>query len=139
MEKRNNRIHQIDEKGRVAIPISLRKEMRYGEKLVLTKGIENCIFVFREEEWKKFEERIKNIELWDENKRKAIRYIFGEAEEAEIDAQGRILLPGNLMKHANLKSSCMFIKMPRWFEIWDPETYRENHKVEEIDFRDLPL
>jgi len=138
-KKRNNRIHHIDEKGRVAIPVNLRREMKYGEKLILTKGIEKCIYVFTEEEWRKFEERIREFPLWDEEKRRAIRYLLGESEETEIDAQGRILIPGNLMTYAHIFRVCMFVKMPRWFEIWNPELYAELHKVEDLNFREIPL
>jgi len=138
-KKRNNRIHQIDEKGRVAIPVNLRRQLRFGETLVLTKGIEKCIFVFTQDEWEKFLERVKDFPLWDEEKRRAIRYISGEAEEVEIDGQGRILIPGHLLSHANLDSSCFFVKMPRWFEIWNPLTYAEIHKPENINFREIPL
>ena len=138
-KKRINRLHHIDEKGRVAIPVNLRKEMKYGEKLMLTKGIEKCIYVFTEEEWRKFEERIREFPLWDEEKRKAVRYLLGESEETEIDAQGRILIPGNLMAYANISKVCMFIKMPRWFEIWNPDLYAELHRVEELNFKEIPL
>ena len=113
--------------------------MKYGEKLILTKGIEKCIYVFTEEEWRKFEERIREFPLWDEEKRKAVRYLLGESEETEIDAQGRILIPGNLMAYANISKVCMFIKMPRWFEIWNPDLYAELHKVEELNFKEIPL
>ncbi|HOK22845.1 MAG TPA: division/cell wall cluster transcriptional repressor MraZ [Candidatus Hydrothermia bacterium] len=139
MEKKNNRIHQIDQKGRVAIPVNLRRELKFGERLILTKGIEKCIYIFTQDEWEKFIGRIKDFPMWDEDKRKAIRYILGESEEVEIDAQGRILIPGHLLAHAKLGFSCHFIKMPRWFEIWDPETYIKLHEPDSINFKEIPL
>jgi len=139
VEKENNRIYQIDEKGRVAVPATFRKDFKFGEKLILTKGIEKCIYMFTQEEWGKFMERVKDSPLWEESKRKAIRYFAGEAEEVEIDGQGRILIPKHLLAYAGLKKSCIFIKMPRWFEIWDPTTYREFNSHDSIDFREIPL
>ncbi|MEO0230433.1 MAG: division/cell wall cluster transcriptional repressor MraZ [candidate division WOR-3 bacterium] len=140
MEKEgNNRIHKIDEKGRVSVPVSLRKELKFGEKLILTKGIEKCIYVFSQSEWINFLERIREFPLWDESKRKAIRFFSGESEEVEIDAQGRILIPKHLKQYAGIQNLCFFVKMPRWFEIWNPEIYREYSIPENIDFKEIPL
>ncbi len=138
-EKGNNRIHKIDEKGRVAIPASLRRDLKFGEKLILTKGIEPCIYVFSSTEWLQFIERVKDFPLWDESKRKAIRFFSGESEEVELDSQGRILIPKHLAQYAGIKKVCFFVKMPRWFEIWDPEVYKENNKPDQIDFKEIPL
>jgi len=138
-EKRNNRFHKIDEKGRVAIPATLRRNLTFSERLVLTKGFEKCIYAFSEKEWKALMQRIQDIPLVDEKKRNATRYIMGEAEEVEIDLQGRILLPGHLMEYAGITEECYFVRMPRWFEIWNPEEYQKTVDRKNIDFEELPI
>lgn len=138
---RNNLIHSFDPKGRVSIPIHIRKKFKYGEKVVLTRGLDQCIYAFSEEEWKKLEEklliRFEGRPFGSKKDRAIVRKIMGEAEEVEIDAQGRIRIPGHLAEYAEIESSCYFVKMPGWFEIWNPELYRkamkEAEELEEIE------
>ncbi|MEO0262872.1 MAG: cell division/cell wall cluster transcriptional repressor MraZ [candidate division WOR-3 bacterium] len=124
---RNNRLNSVDAKGRVSFPVFLRKKL--GKKIILTKGYDPCIYVYSQEEWKLFIERIKkDWALYDIEKRKTVREIIGIHQEVEFDTYGRILLPGGLMEYAGIKDKCLFISMPRWIEIWNPERYEEYQK-----------
>lgn len=124
---RNNRLNSVDEKGRVSFPAFLRKN--FGKKVILTNGFDPCIYVYSMQEWKLFIERIqKDWSLYDIEKRKIVRAITGVSQEVEFDSYGRVLLPGNLMKHAGITDKCLFISMPRWIEIWNPERHEEYQK-----------
>ncbi len=139
--KRNSRIHRMDSKRRVAIPFTIRRELLHGEKLYLTKGLDQCIYVYTEEEWKKLIERFEQAPLGKTSVRRKIRKIMGEVEEVEIDPQGRIRIPSHLAEYAGLEGECFFIKMPRWFEIWNPEVYKVHIEGtdEEDEMEEFPL
>ena len=139
--KRNSRLHRMDQKGRVAIPFSIRRDLRYGELLYLTKGLDPCIYVYTEEEWKKLIARFEEASLGKTSVRKKIRKIMGEVEEVEIDPQGRIRIPSHLAQYAGLEDQCFFARMPRWFEIWNPEKYREymEESKDEEEIEEFPL
>jgi len=126
-KNRNNRLNSMDAKGRVPFPAFLRKNL--GKRVILTKGYDPCIYVYSEKEWKEFIERIKkDWSLYDIEKRKIVREIMGISQEVEFDDYGRILLPGKLVEYAGIKEKCLFISMPRWIEIWNPEKYEEYQK-----------
>jgi MraZ protein len=134
---RNNLLHTVDSKGRVSIPIHIRRTLHYGETIVLTKGLDPCIYAFTSQEWEKiqslFEKKLEEKPLGRKRDRDLIRKVMGEAEEIEIDPQGRIRIPGHLAEYAGIDSICFFVKMPSWFEIWNPDRYRETMKeVDEI-------
>ena len=122
-------IYSVDNKGRVAIPANIRKKFFKENAVIVTKGIEKCIWLFPLHEWEKFEERLKDFDMGDMNLRMATRWILGEAEECEIDSQGRILVPKALLDYAEIKDKCRFIKMHKWIEIWNPENYEEQSKM----------
>jgi len=132
---RNNLLHTIDTKGRVSVPIHIRRTLRYGETIVLTKGLDPCIYAFTSEEWKKiqslFEKKLEEKPLGRKRDRDLIRKVMGEAEEIEIDPQGRVRIPGHLAEYAKIMDTCFFVKMPGWFEIWNPDIYRET--IREVD------
>ncbi len=125
---RNNRLNSVDKKGRVAFPSSLRKVFsKDGKgKVVLTTGFDPCIYVFTEYEWKITKEKFRAWGKGDTLKRKIEREFIGMAdEEVEFDNHGRILISGPLMEYAGIKDKCLFVRMTRWIEIWNPEKYRE--------------
>ncbi len=134
MKSRNGRISKVDEKGRIFIPNSIKKGIRFGEKLVLTNGFEPCIYAFTEEKWKNVEKTLEGVSPFSQTQEKnAARYIYGSAEDVELDKQGRILIPGHLAEFAKITREVYFVKMMWWFEIWNPENYRiymENHPID---------
>lgn len=119
----------VDEKGRVAIPIKLRKA--FGEdaiinKLIVTYGFDKYIMAYREEDWADF---VKNrlIRATESNPHNAmmVRYFVGGAFDCELDKQGRILIPPHLKEHAGIKKEVTVLGLYNRIEIWDTETYNK--------------
>jgi MraZ protein len=135
---RDSRLHLLDSKFRVAIPVDIRRDMRFGETLVLTRGFEACIAMYLKKDWDNMVMRFRELALSNAVLRNKVRRIMGDYKEVDIDSHGRILLPGHLVKHASLKDSCYFIRMPGWIELWEPKNYDETTK-EPVDFKDLPI
>ncbi len=122
---RNNRINPVDDKGRVSFPHDLRKVLspEKNGKIILTRGPDECIWVFSEREWRNFERAFRERGIGDLKNRFAMRQILGDAVETEFDSHGRILIPGHLAEYAGIKKTCRFVRMYAWIEIWDPEKY----------------
>lgn len=115
-------LHTMDQKGRVNFPAKLLRHL--GESFIVTKGLDNCLFVYALEEWGRLEEKINALPL---SKSRALqRFLFAGAVEAEPDKQGRILLPANLRAYAGLSKDIMIIGASNRAEIWDKQAYEEN-------------
>jgi len=107
--------HNIDAKGRLNFPARLREDL--GERFIVTKGLDDCLFVYSLDEWKVLEQKIKELPL---SKARAIqRYLFSGACEVEPDKQGRILIPANLREFAGLEKDIMVIGASNRAEIWN--------------------
>ncbi len=117
--------HTIDIKGRAATPVKLRKYLINGA--VLTRGLDNCLFLFPLEEWQQIAEKIKALPLSQANSRAFSRLMLGGAMEVSLDNQGRILIPDYLKKYANLKKRIVLAGIYNRLEIWDEEVW-ENYK-----------
>ena len=126
--------HSLDAKGRLIMPAKLRQDI--GEKFVVTKGLDGCLFAFSTQEWENFEQKLKSLPLSNKNSREFTRFFLSGATECEIDKQGRFLIPNNLRKSANLIKDIIIIGVGTRIEIWNKEeweTYNtDNIKVEEI-------
>ena len=88
--------HSLDTKGRMIMPAKLRQDI--GEKFIITKGLDGCLFVFSQNEWLNFEEKLKALPLSDKNARNFVRFFLSGATECEIDKQGRFLISANLTR-----------------------------------------
>ena len=127
--------HSIDTKGRLIMPAKLKAEM--GEKFVVTKGLEGCLFVYSLAEWQNFEEKLRAFPLTNKNARTLTRFFLAGATECEIDKQGRFLIASNLREYANLEKEVVIIGVLGRLEIWDKKKWeeyneKENNSVEEI-------
>lgn len=125
--------HSIDAKGRVIMPAKLRNDM--GEKFIVTKGLDGCLFAFSQNEWFNFETKLKTLPLSDKNARNFVRFFLSGATECEIDKQGRFLIPNNLRMAANLEKEAVIIGVGTRLEIWDKQTWQncdENISADEI-------
>lgn len=115
--------HTVDAKGRVIMPVKLREEM--GEKFIVTKGQEGCLFAYSQNEWKNFEEKLKSLPSYtNKNVRDFIRYFLSGAVECELDKQGRFLIPSNLRNHAMLDKDIVIIGVGTKIEIWDRKEWK---------------
>ena len=126
-------LHTIDDKNRLSLPAKFRKEM--GKKVVITPGLDSCLFVFTAKEWEKMSERLsgKESSMLQADNRSLNRYLLGMAVEVEVDAAGRMLLPEHLRERAKLKSKVAFIGVRDRVEIWDAAVWKEYKKRIEKD------
>ncbi len=113
--------HSLDAKGRLIIPSKFRSAL--GEHFVVTKGLDNCLFVYPKKEWEIFEENLKRLPLTNEVARKFTRFFFSGAAECELDGQGRISLPQALRKYAKLEKEVVSIGVNNRVEIWCKEAW----------------
>lgn len=107
--------HNIDVKGRMNFPTKLREIL--GDSFIVTKGLDECLFVYSKEEWAVLEEKIKAIPL--SKGRVLQRFFFSGASEIESDKQGRILIPQPLREYAGLEKDIVVIGASNRAEIWD--------------------
>ena len=108
--------HNIDPKGRLIIPAKLRDGL--GEHFVITKGMENCLYVYPEAEWNAFEEKLNALPTTtDKNARKFAYFFQGSATDGELDKQGRTLIPAVLRDYAMLGKEVVFM------HIWIKKLY----------------
>lgn len=120
----------LDPKGRVIIPAAFRYDL--GDKFILTKGIEKCLYIYPEKEWLDLVERLKKaMPSSKEANRKALRFFSSNAAECEVDKQGRILIPHHLREYASLNKELLFVGSLNKVEVWSPELY-EDADAEEV-------
>ena len=122
--------HSVDAKGRVIMPVKLREDI--GEKFIVTKGLDGCLFAYSYEEWTNFEEKLKTLPLTNKNARDFVRFFLSGAVECEIDKQGRFLIPGNLREYATLEKEIIIIGVGTRIEIWNKEEWKKYSSDENI-------
>ena len=118
--------HNIDAKKRLSIPSKFRKEL--GEGAVITKGLDNCLFVFPREHWARLAEKLGNTPIARQDSRSFARHLLASAMEVDFDSLGRILVPEYLKNYANLKKVVVVAGLYNRLEIWDEEKW-ENYKA----------
>lgn len=123
--------HTLDEKGRVSLPAKFRKEL--GKKVIITHGLDTCLFMFSEGEWKKFSEKLSELSLVQGDKRKFSRFMLGGATEADVDGAGRILIPEFLTEFAGLKNKVVLAGLHSRVEIWSERAWNTYKRGVEKD------
>ena len=119
--------HNIDEKGRLIIPSKFREDI--GEKFIVTRGLDGCLFVYSLSEWEKIISKLKNLPFTKKDARTFMRFFLSGATECEFDKQGRINLVNSLIEYANLKKECLIIGVNDRLEIWALDKF--NNLMEE--------
>ena len=122
--------HSLDAKGRLIMPAKLREDI--GEKFIITKGLDGCLFGFSQAEWNNFEEKLKTLPLTNKNARDFVRFFLSGATECEIDKQGRFLIAGNLREYAGMEKEIAIIGVGTRIEIWNKEKWKEYNSDENI-------
>ncbi len=121
--------HTIDTKKRIAIPSKFRKEL--GKKVIITKGLENCLFVYSEKKWKEVMRKLEKMPTVQSGARSFVRIMLAGAMEVELDRLGRVLIPDYLKEYANLKKNVVICGLSNKLEIWDSDQWnRYKKKVE---------
>lgn len=119
--------HTLDSKKRLAIPAKLRKE--FGERAILTRGLNNSLFLYPLERWQKLTEKLGQLSVGQADTRSFLRLVFSGAVEVELDQLGRILIPDYLKNYAELKQRVAIVGVHDRLEIWDEERWI-NYKTE---------
>ena len=109
--------HSIDSKKRLSIPAKMRKEI--GDRAVLTKGVDNCLFLFPMKEWEILADKLGKLPLGQQDTRGFVRLLLAGASEVEMDQLGRVLVPDNLKEYAGLNKSVVITGLFSRLEIWD--------------------
>lgn len=115
--------HNLDQKGRVAIPAKFRKDFEDG--LIVTRGIDKCLFIFSKSEWNKLAEKLSELPLAQANSRAFARLMFSGAVDEDLDNQGRILIPDYLRNYASLKKQLVINGLFNRLEIWDKNIWQD--------------
>jgi len=131
--------HSLDQKDRVIIPAKFREIFKenYAEKFFITRGLDRCLFVFTEEEWRAQEKKFKDMSFTREEARKFNRLYFSGAAEVLCDKQGRILIPAYLKDYADIKVDVVIIGVSDRIEIWAREKWNEFFKQNLGSFESL--
>lgn len=131
--------HSIDKKGRVIIPSKFRESLKeYDiEKLYITRGLDKCLFIFTESEWKTQESKFRSMPFTKSESRKFNRLYFSGASQMEFDRQGRILIPKYLKEFAGIKRDIMVIGVSNRIEIWSKESWQEYYNGSKESFEDI--
>lgn len=127
--------HSIDEKNRLIIPSKFRNQL--GEQFVITRWLEKSLYGFTKDQWEQFEAKLANLPVGASDARAFGRLVMSGAFEAEFDKQGRILIPNNLLEHAQIKKETVVIGSGSGFEIWSEANWKQytedsSKKFEEI-------
>lgn len=108
--------HNMDKKGRVIIPASFRGDL--GQKFVMTRGLDNCLFVYPKDEWEILEKKLTSLPITSKSSRTFVRFFFSGATECNFDKQGRISIPVNLRNYADLEKEIIIIGLANRIELW---------------------
>ena len=131
--------HKLDKKGRIIIPSKFREASKehYIDKFIVTRGLDSCLFMFPEEEWRQQESKFKSLSFTKREARKFNRLFFSGAVELIADKQGRILIPGYLKSYAEIKKELMLIGVSNRIEIWAKEKWNEFYQTSKESFEDI--
>ena len=131
--------HSVDRKGRLIIPAKFREVFKenYVERFFVTRGLDTCLFVFTEEEWKKQESRFKSLPFTNAQARHFNRLYFSGACEVACDRQGRILVPPYLKDFAQIKRDVVIVGVSNRMEVWSRENWQEFYKTKKDSFEKM--
>ena len=120
-------IHTIDEKNRISLPAKFRKEM--GKKVIITPGLDQCLFIFTTAEWQKVSKRLSDsnsdLSFLSADKRSFNRNMFGQASDAEVDRIGRILIPDFLKERIKLGKNAALVGVQDRVEVWNDKVWSQ--------------
>ncbi len=127
--------HTLDSKGRVIIPVKFRDDL--GNSFIVTKGLDESLFVYSKSEWEKFENKIRALPITSAATRTFARFMFSGATECELDKQGRINLPQSLIEYAKLKKEVYIIGVSTRVEIWDKKVWEDYNNQDNMNLEEI--
>ena len=118
--------HTIDDKSRISLPAKFRKEL--GNKVVVTRGLDNCLFLFPPKTWQSISAETAKLGMMQADTRGFTRFMFSGAAEIELDSLGRILIPDYLREFGGLKNQVVFAGVHDRIEIWSDKSWNTYKK-----------
>ena len=115
--------HNLDEKSRIVIPSNFREQL--GNTFIISKGLENCLYIYTQSDWQKLISKFDTLTFTKKDFRIFSRAFFSGANNAELDKSGRLVIPSNLIDHANIKKECKIIGANDRIEIWDIDEWNK--------------
>lgn len=122
--------HTLDDKKRLSLPAKFRKEL--GKKLVVTRGLEGCLFVYSQKEWSTISARVGELGMGQAATRGIARFFIAGAVEVDVDTAGRILIPDFLKEFAHLANTIVLAGVQTRVEIWNDKAWASyKHRIEQ--------
>ena len=131
--------HTLDRKGRLILPSKFREAAKanFIEKFYLTRGLDKCLFMFGEEEWKLQEQKFKTASFTKQEARRFNRIYFSGAVEIIPDKQGRIIIPEYLKDFAEIKREVIIIGVSNRIEVWSKNLWEDFYKSSKESFEEI--
>ncbi|MBE6049865.1 MAG: division/cell wall cluster transcriptional repressor MraZ [Clostridium sp.] len=126
--------HTLDLKNRIIIPAKFREDL--GNKFIITKGLDGCLYVYPLSEWEILQGKLKTLPLTNKDARFLVRFFFSGATEIEMDKQGRGVIPQNLKEYATIEKEIVSIGVLSRIEIWSKEKWIQYNEAD-IDFESI--
>ncbi|MDD6223601.1 MAG: division/cell wall cluster transcriptional repressor MraZ [bacterium] len=127
--------HTIDDKGRMIIPSKFRSEL--GDKFIITRGIEKCLFVYSETEWNGIVSKLNQLPFTKKDARNFSRFFLSGAAMVEFDKQGRINIPTSLISYADLIKDCVVVGVGDRLEIWSEQNWNQFFDINQDQMSDI--
>ena len=127
--------HSIDDKGRLIIPAKFRSEL--GDKFIITRGIENCLFAYPEKRWEEIVHKLESLPFTKKDARNFTRFFLSGATVAEFDKQGRVNITSPLIKYASIEKDCVIIGTGDRLEIWSEDAWNSFFDSASINMSDI--
>ena len=127
--------HSVDAKGRLIIPAKFREQL--GPAFILTCGLDNCLYGYSLEEWRKLEQKLKDLPMTKKDVRAFVRLFFSGATEVEVDKQGRINIPTNLLQFAQIQKDCTIVGVSNKIELWSSAAWTTYFELSADSFNDI--
>ncbi len=122
--------HTLDVKGRMFVPSRFRDDL--GDTFIVTLGLDNCLFVFPQEEFDRLKAKLDAVSITNKDARRFARFFFARASECEMDKQGRIMIPAILREYAGLTKDVTVVGVSNRVELWNSEAWEEEHSFDKF-------
>lgn len=127
--------HSVDSKGRVSLPARFREDL--SETFYITRGMENCLFIYDQEEWKLMDEKLRKLRLTAKAARGFSRLFYAGAMEISCDKQGRFLIPNHLREFAGIEKDAVILGVSTRIEVWSKDNWEAYLSGDAMNYDDL--
>ena len=122
--------HTLDVKGRMFVPSRFRDDL--GDTFIVTLGLDNCLFVFPQEEFDRLKAKLDAVSITNKDARRFARFFFARASECEMDKQGRIMIPAILREYAGLTKDVTVVGVSNRVELWNSASWEDEHSFDKF-------